>query len=141
MTTDQVLVFDWITGSTQVNSPQNKRGFILRALSVARDGDLILVILFISVHATPLLPLATLAYEHPETRLVILCIFMTGVIVYNQPTLRIGWGPGWSAWVMEFLRPEQCSAPFTTRLCCCIIWYAYYNAFSCNSKLLQCYTL
>ena len=47
----------------------------------------------------PLLPSATLAlYEHSETRLAILCIFMMGVIVYNQPTLRIGWGPriGWS---------------------------------------------
>ena len=32
---DQVLVFDWTAGSTQVNSPKHKQGFIFRALSVA----------------------------------------------------------------------------------------------------------
>ena len=31
MTADQVLVFDWIAGSTHINSPKHKRGFILRA--------------------------------------------------------------------------------------------------------------
>ena len=35
---DWVLVFDWIAGSTQVNSPKHKRGFIFRALSVSRRG-------------------------------------------------------------------------------------------------------
>ena len=38
LTDDQVLVFDWIAGSTQVNSPKHKRGFIFRVLSVARRG-------------------------------------------------------------------------------------------------------
>ena len=38
LTTDQVLVFDWIAGSTQVISPKHKRDFIFRALSVARRG-------------------------------------------------------------------------------------------------------
>ena len=38
LTADQVLVFDLIEGSTQVNSPKHKRGFIFRALSVARLG-------------------------------------------------------------------------------------------------------
>ena len=38
LTADQVLVFDWIAGSTQVHSPKHKRGFIFRALSVARRG-------------------------------------------------------------------------------------------------------
>ena len=32
------MVFDWIAGSTQVNSPEYKRGFIFRTLSVARRG-------------------------------------------------------------------------------------------------------
>ena len=32
------LVFDWIAGPTQVNSPKHKRGFIFQALSVARLG-------------------------------------------------------------------------------------------------------
>ena len=36
LTADEVLVFDWIAGSTQVNS--HKRGFIFRALSVTRPG-------------------------------------------------------------------------------------------------------
>ena len=38
LTADQVLVFDLIAGSTQVNSPEHKRGFIFRALSGARGG-------------------------------------------------------------------------------------------------------
>ena len=38
LTADQVLVSDWIAASTQVNSPKHKRGFIFRALSVARRG-------------------------------------------------------------------------------------------------------
>ena len=38
LTADQVLVFNWIAGSTQVNSPKHKRGFIFRALAVARRG-------------------------------------------------------------------------------------------------------
>ena len=33
-----VLVFDWIAGSFQVNSPEHKRGFIFRAISVTRRG-------------------------------------------------------------------------------------------------------
>ena len=36
LTADQVLVFDGNAGSTQVNSPGHKWGFIFRALSVAR---------------------------------------------------------------------------------------------------------
>ena len=37
LTDDWVLVFDWIAGSTQVNSPKHKRGFIFRrVLSVSR---------------------------------------------------------------------------------------------------------
>ena len=39
LTAYQVLVFDWIAGSTQVNSPKHERGcLIFRALSVARRG-------------------------------------------------------------------------------------------------------
>ena len=38
LTAGQVPVFDWIAGSTQVNSRKHKRGFIFRALSVARRG-------------------------------------------------------------------------------------------------------
>ena len=38
LTADQVLVFDWIAGSTQVNSPKYKRGLLFRSLSVARRG-------------------------------------------------------------------------------------------------------
>ena len=39
LTADQVLVFDWIAGSTQVNSPKHiKQGFIFCALSVAQLG-------------------------------------------------------------------------------------------------------
>ena len=37
-TADQVLVYDWIAGSTEVNSPKHKRGFIFCALSFARRG-------------------------------------------------------------------------------------------------------
>ena len=36
LTADQVLVFDGIASSTYVNSLEHKRGFIIRALSVAR---------------------------------------------------------------------------------------------------------
>ena len=39
LTTNQVLVFDWIAGTTQVNSRKYKRGFIFRTLSVARRGQ------------------------------------------------------------------------------------------------------
>ena len=38
LTADQVLVFDWFAGSTQVNSPKHKQGFIFLMLSVARRG-------------------------------------------------------------------------------------------------------
>ena len=38
LTPEKVLVSDWIAGSTQVNSPKDKRGFIFRALPVARRG-------------------------------------------------------------------------------------------------------
>ena len=38
LTADQVLVFDWIAVSTQVNLPKHKRGFIFRAPSVALRG-------------------------------------------------------------------------------------------------------
>ena len=34
LTADEVLVFDWIAGSIQVNSPKHKRGFIFRALYI-----------------------------------------------------------------------------------------------------------
>ena len=38
LTADQVLVFNRIAGSTQVNSPEHKLGLIFRALFVARRG-------------------------------------------------------------------------------------------------------
>ena len=38
LTAVQVLIFDWIAGSTRVNSPERERGFNFCALSVARRG-------------------------------------------------------------------------------------------------------